>query len=81
MQLQSDLLGVTVTRALSDEMTAMGAGLAAGIQAGVFGSIEETGKFYKAGDSYEPGMSAFEVAEKMEGYRSAVRATILSGSD
>ena len=81
MQLQSDLLGVTVTRALSDEMTAIGAGLAAGIQAGIFGSIEETGKFYKAGDSYEPGMSAFEVAEKMEGYRSAVRATILSGSD
>ena len=81
MQLQSDLLGVTITRALSDEMTAMGAGLAAGIESGVFGSIEETGRFYKAGESYEPKMSAFEVSEKMEGYRSAVRATLLSGND
>ena len=81
MQLQSDLLGVTLTRALSDEMTAMGAGLAAGIQAGIFESIEATSKFYKAGASYEPKMSAFEVSEKMEGYRSAVRATLLSGND
>lgn len=81
MQLQSDLLGVTITRALSDEMTAMGAGLAAGIQAGIFGSVEQTSEFYKAGASYEPKMSAFEVSEKMEGYRSAVRATLLSGND
>ncbi len=81
MQLQSDLLGVTITRALSDEMTAMGAGLAAGIQEGVFESPEQTCKFYKAGASYEPKMSAFEVSEKMEGYRSAVRATLLSGND
>jgi glycerol kinase len=81
MQLQSDLLGVTITRALSDEMTAMGAGLAAGIQAGIFESVEKTGEFYKAGASYEPDMSAFEVSEKMEGYRSAVRATLLSGND
>ena len=81
MQLQSDLLGVTVTRALSDEMTAMGAGLAAGISAGVFESAEQTGSFYKAGASYKPEMSAFEVSEKMEGYRSAVRAALLSGND
>lgn len=81
MQLQSDLLGVTITRALSDEMTAMGAGLAAGIECGIFDSIDQTVKFYKAGASYEPKMSAFEVSEKMEGYRSAVRATLLSGND
>ena len=81
MQLQSDLLGVTITRALSDEMTAMGAGLAAGIEAGIFESLAQTGRFYKAGASYEPKMSAFEVSEKMEGYRSAVRAALLSGND
>ena len=81
MQLQSDLLGVTITRALSDEMTAMGAGLAAGISAGIFESLEQTGRFYRPGASYEPKMSAFEVSEKMEGYRSAVRAALLSGSE
>ena len=81
MQLQSDLLGVTITRALSDEMTAMGAGLAAGIEAGIFSSVEDTSRFYKAGASYDPKMSAFEVSEKMEGYRSALRAALLSGND
>lgn len=81
MQLQSDLLGVTITRALSDEMTAMGAGLAAGIKAGIFDSVEQTSNFYKAGASYQPEMSAFEVSEKMEGYRTAVRATLLSGNE
>ena len=81
MQLQSDLLGVTITRALSDEMTAMGAGLAAGIESGIFDSVEKMVGFYKAGASYVPEMSAFEVSEKMEGYRSAVRATLLSGND
>ena len=81
MQLQSDLLGVTITRALSDEMTAMGAGLAAGIETGIFSSVEDTSRFYKAGASYDPKMSAFEVSEKMEGYRSAVRAALLSGND
>lgn len=81
MQLQSDLLGVTVTRALSDEMTAMGVGLCAGISAGIFDSIDQTSQFYKAGASYSPKMSAYEVSEKMEGYRSAVRATLLSGND
>ena len=62
-------------------MTAMGAGLAAGIQSGVFEDLEQTSRFYKAGASYEPKMSAFEVSEKMEGYRSAVRATLLTSND
>ena len=77
MQLQSDLLGVTITRALSDEMTAMGAGLAAGIEAGIFGSAEGASIALCAMSSNDPKMSAFEVSEKMEGYRSAVRAALL----
>ena len=81
MQLQSDLLGVTITRAASDEMTAKGAGLAAGITCGIFESIEDTGRFYEAGNKYEPTMSAFEVASKMDGYRNAVRATLVTGND
>ena len=81
MQLQSDLLGVTITRAASDEMTAKGAGLAAGIACGTFSSIEDTGRFYEAGRKYDPSMSAFEVASKMDGYRNAVRAALVTGND
>ena len=76
MQLQADLLGVTVTRAASDEMTAMGAGFAAGVTCGIFDSIEQTGSFYVSGRKYDPGMPAFEVSRIMEGYRSAARAAL-----
>ena len=76
MQLQSDLLGVTITRASSDEMTAMGAGFAAGITCGIFGGIEDTGRFYVPGRKYEPSMPAYEVSRIMEGYRSAARAAL-----
>jgi glycerol kinase len=76
MQLQADLLGVKITRASSDEMTAMGAGLAAGVTCGMFDSIEETGKFYVPGREYDPDMPAFEVSRIMEGYRAAARAAL-----
>ncbi len=76
MQLQSDLLGVTITRASSDEMTAMGAGFAAGISCGIFGGIEDTGKYYVPGRKYETDMPAFEVSRIMEGYRTAARAAL-----
>ena len=76
MQLQADLLGVKITRASSDEMTAMGAGLAAGVTCGMFDSIENTGRFYVPGREYEPDMPAFEVSRIMEGYRAAARAAL-----
>ncbi|MBE7070057.1 MAG: glycerol kinase GlpK, partial [Ruminococcaceae bacterium] len=76
MQLQADLLGVKITRASSDEMTAMGAGLAAGVTCGIFDSIENTGRFYVPGREYEPDMPAFEVSRIMEGYRNAARAAL-----
>ena len=76
MQLQADLLGVTITRASSDEMTAMGAGFAAGVSCGIFDSLEDTGKFYVPGKKYEPEMPAFEVSRIMEGYRTAARAAL-----
>ena len=76
MQLQADLLGVRITRASSDEMTAMGAGLAAGVTCGMFESIEDTGRFYVPGREYDPDMPAFEVSRIMEGYRAAARAAL-----
>lgn len=76
MQLQADLLGVTITRASSDEMTAMGAGFAAGVSCGIFDSIADTGKFYVPGPKYDPGMPAFEVSRMMEGYKASARAAL-----
>ena len=76
MQLQADLLGVTITRASSDEMTAMGAGFASGVTCGIFESVEDTGRFYVPGKKYDPGMPAYEVSRIMEGYKTAARAAL-----
>ncbi len=76
MQLQSDLLGISITRARSDEMTAMGAALLAGRTTGFFGSMAEMRKLYKARVTYVPKMSDNDATKLMQEYRRAVRATI-----
>ncbi|MBR2524459.1 MAG: glycerol kinase GlpK [Clostridiales bacterium] len=76
MQFQSDLLGIRITRAMSDEMTAMGVGLLAGLTCGFFQSMEELGKIYESKKTYEPNMSAYEVSTRMNGYKAAVRTAL-----
>ena len=76
MQFQSDLLGVTITRAGSDEMTAMGVGLLAGIGCGFYGSVSEVRSLYRPRGSYGPKMSVEEAKAKMDGYRAAVRMAL-----
>ncbi|SCW31761.1 glycerol kinase [Ruminococcaceae bacterium YRB3002] len=76
MQFQSDLLGIRITRARSDEMTAMGAGLLAGLTCGFFSSVEELEGLYQASTSYDPDMTAYEVSTKMNGYKDAVRTAL-----
>jgi len=76
MQFQSDLLGIRITRARSDEMTAMGVGLLAGLTCGFFSDIGSLGSLYQSAKSYEPDMSAYEVSTKMNGYKAAVRTAL-----
>ena len=76
MQLQSDLLGITITRAQSDEMTAMGVGLLAGLTCGFFESADMLKELYRSKKSYEPSMSAYEVSTKMNGYKASVRTAL-----
>ncbi|MCR4688054.1 MAG: glycerol kinase GlpK [Saccharofermentans sp.] len=80
MQLQSDLLGIKIIRASSDEMTAMGAGLCAGLTCGFFKGMEEISSFYKASHEYTPDMSEYEVSERMDAYKDAVRAAMMIGN-
>ena len=74
MQLQADLLGVHIERAVSDEMTAMGVGLLAGLQAGMFRSCEEIAKMYRTSRRYDPQRPAMESRKLLEGYKKAVKA-------
>lgn len=75
MQLQSDLLGVKITRAKSDEMTAMGVGLLAGLASGYFESIEVIEKLYAGHKSYMPMRTMAEANSLMNDYHKAVYAS------
>ncbi|MCQ2532482.1 MAG: hypothetical protein MJ093_07230, partial [Saccharofermentans sp.] len=74
MQLQSDLLGVNITRAKSDEMTAMGVGLLAGLETGFYESLEAVSKLYEGHKTYVPVRTPSEATKLMNDYRNAVKA-------
>ena len=76
MQFQSDLLGIKITRARSDEMTAQGVGILAGLSSGFFASVKNEYVLYKAAKTYEPAASSYSMMKLMEGYQEAVRRAI-----
>lgn len=75
MQLQADLLGVTITRARSDEMTATGVGMLAGLTTGFYGSLEEVQGLYQVRCSYRPMRSSAEARNLLTEYKRAVKAS------
>lgn len=82
MQLQADLLGVTITRAKSDEMTAKGVGMLAGLQSGFYESQEQLETLYKSSRIYKPLRSSAEARKLLAEYKKAVKASeIASGKD
>ena len=82
MQLQADLLGVTITRAKSDEMTAKGVGMLAGLQSGFYESEEKLIDLYKSSRVYKPLRSSAEARKLLAEYKKAVRASeVVSGKD
>ncbi len=81
MQLQSDLLGINITRARSDEMTAMGAALLAGRTTGFFESMEDIRKLYKESKTYNPTMSDIDSSKLMHEYKRAVNASLAHAND
>lgn len=76
MQMQSDLLGVKITRARSDEMTAIGVGMLAGLQTGFYKDYEEIRQLYSASRTYDPVRGNKEAEEMLEAYKAAVRAAM-----
>ena len=76
MQFQSDLLGIKITRARSDEMTAQGVGILAGLSSGFFASVKNAYVLYKAAKTYEPAASSYSMMKLIEGYQEAVRRAI-----
>lgn len=76
MQLQADLLGITITRAKSDEMTAKGVGMLAGLQSGFYESFDRLESLYKSSRVYKPARSSVEARKLLDDYMKAVNASI-----
>ncbi|MBA2530184.1 MAG: glycerol kinase GlpK [Euzebyales bacterium] len=71
-QLQADLLGVPVLRPTVAETTALGAGLLAGLGAGVWSSVEELAGVWRLDRRFEPQMSSVDADARQRRWRQAV---------
>jgi glycerol kinase len=76
MQFQADLLGIPVVRPAVTETTALGAAYLAGLQAGVFESVDAVSRQWQAQRTFRPLMSRDQALEKMAQWDKAVRQTV-----
>jgi len=72
MQLQADILGVSVVRPLVHETTALGAAYAAGLATGVWSGLDELRANWRIDRIFEPHWSADRREEAYAGWRRAV---------
>ena len=54
----ADILGITVERPVETETTALGAAYLAGLQVGIFDSLDTIAQLWQADREYEPGMDS-----------------------
>ena len=76
MQLQADILGVPVIRPQVTETTALGAAYAAGLAAGVYGSLEDLKANWRVDKQWEPAWSEDQRAGGYSQWKKAVDRTL-----
>ncbi len=81
MQLQSDVLGVAVSRPACVETTALGAAYLAGLAVGYWKDIAEIRENYSVEAVFTPTMEERERKALLDGWHKAVRCAIQSGKD
>ena len=72
LQFLADVLDVAVERPTVTESTALGAALLAGLQAGVYGSLEDAAATWRLDRRFEPAMEAGERAGRLAAWARAV---------
>ena len=75
MQFQSDILGVSVERPVTQETTALGAAFLAGLAVGFWESKEDIKNYWKHDHTFEHNLDEKKAAELYEGWKKAVKAT------
>jgi glycerol kinase len=77
MQFQADILGRTVLRSASSDVSALGAAYLAGMTAGIWASEAEIAALPRPRDRFEPRMPADECEARYAGWRRAVDWALL----
>jgi glycerol kinase len=72
----ADILDIPVDRPGVMETTALGAAYLAGLQAGIYGSLDNIAEGWRCEARFEPGMAAEKRAHLLEGWQRAVKATL-----
>jgi glycerol kinase len=72
----ADISGITVERPGLLETTALGAARLAGLQAGVFDSLESLAGAWQAEREFVPGIASGERQQLLAGWQRAVAATL-----
>jgi glycerol kinase len=72
LQIQADLLGVTVNRSAIQETTALGAAYLAGLGVGLWSGLKEIAGMWQSGGLFEPSISTDERDSRSAQWRRAV---------
>jgi len=76
-QFLSDVLNIKVHRSQIDETTALGAAFMAGLQIGVFKSLNDISKRWKSNRKFIPKMKSSERLNLLKGWSQAIRRTLI----
>jgi glycerol kinase len=76
MQMQANLLGISVIRPAVIETTALGAAYLAGLQCGMYQDKEDLSAQWRVQSRFEPNMSRDQAQHKMQVWNQAVRQTV-----
>ena len=76
MQFQSDILNLPVVKPEVGETTAMGAAVAAGLEVGVWTSLEEISKLRAIRETYKPKMDEYHREKNWKGWNKAIARSI-----
>jgi glycerol kinase len=77
LQLQADVARVPVEVPAERETTAIGAAALAGLGAGIWGGTDEIAAAWRRAARYEPQLDEAEAERLLEGWRDALRRTLL----
>ncbi len=76
-QFLSSILNIKVYRSQADETTALGAAFMAGLQIGVFKSLNDISKRWKLNRKFIPKIKSSERLKLLNGWSQAIRKTLV----